>query len=103
MVARLKQKCHVHATQSFALSLGSLDDRVPAPTAGSFLLAEIMLKLGTCGFLRFSIPLFLQERGRSFCQPVSCRIAEGNEPDWLFEIFYTSLSSGALTLIHPKP
>ena len=31
---------------------------VEAPTAGSVLLAGIMLKLGTYGFLRFSMPLF---------------------------------------------
>ena len=31
---------------------------VEAPTAGSVLLAGIMLKLGTYGFLRFSLPLF---------------------------------------------
>ncbi|MDH3540439.1 MAG: NADH-quinone oxidoreductase subunit M [Acidimicrobiia bacterium] len=34
------------------------DAHVQAPTAGSVLLAGVMLKLGTYGFLRFNIPLF---------------------------------------------
>ena len=34
------------------------DAHVEAPTAGSVLLAGIMLKLGTFGFLRFAVPLF---------------------------------------------
>jgi NADH-quinone oxidoreductase subunit M len=34
------------------------DAHVEAPTAGSVILAGIMLKLGTYGFLRFALPLF---------------------------------------------
>jgi NADH-quinone oxidoreductase subunit M len=34
------------------------DAHVEAPTAGSVILAAIMLKMGTFGFLRFAIPLF---------------------------------------------
>ncbi|HXT47763.1 MAG TPA: NADH-quinone oxidoreductase subunit M [Gemmatimonadaceae bacterium] len=34
------------------------DAHVEAPTAGSVILASLMLKMGTYGFLRFAIPLF---------------------------------------------
>src|SRR5437870_6315306 len=34
------------------------DAHVEAPTAGSVLLAGILLKMGTYGFLRFALPLF---------------------------------------------
>jgi NADH-quinone oxidoreductase subunit M len=36
------------------------DAHVEAPTAGSVLLAGVMLKIGTYGFLRFAVPLFPQ-------------------------------------------
>src|SRR3990172_8937018 len=34
------------------------DAHVEAPTAGSVMLAAVLLKMGTYGFLRFSVPLF---------------------------------------------
>src|SRR5260370_32697388 len=36
------------------------DAHVEAPTAGSVLLAGILLKMGTYGFLRFAVPFFPQ-------------------------------------------
>src|SRR5207237_8587990 len=36
------------------------DAHVEAPTAGSVLLAAVMLKIGTYGFLRFALPFFPQ-------------------------------------------
>src|SRR6185503_16275593 len=34
------------------------DAHVEAPTAGSVLLASVLLKMGTYGFLRFAVPFF---------------------------------------------
>ena len=36
------------------------DAHVEAPTAGSVILAGVLLKMGTYGFLRFCLPLFPQ-------------------------------------------
>ena len=40
------------------------DAHTEAPTAGSVILAGVMLKMGTYGFLRFAIPLFPDSRDR---------------------------------------
>ena len=38
------------------------DAHVEAPTAGSVILAGVLLKMGTYGFLRFSLPFFPDAR-----------------------------------------
>ncbi|MCE3590483.1 NADH-quinone oxidoreductase subunit M, partial [Escherichia coli] len=40
------------------------DAHVQAPTAGSVILAGVLLKLGGYGFLRFSLPMFPQASGQ---------------------------------------
>ena len=45
------------------------DAHVEAPTAGSILLAGILLKMGTYGFLRFSLPM-LPEASHYFTMPI---------------------------------
>ena len=57
---------------------------VEAPTAGSVLLAGIMLKLGTYGFLRFSLPLF--PFASIYFTPLICSLS-------LIAIIYTSLTT----------
>ncbi len=49
------------------------DAHVEAPTAGSVLLAGILLKMGTYGFLRFNLPLFTEASIRAV--PVMCTLA----------------------------
>ncbi len=46
------------------------DAHVQAPTAGSVVLAAILLKMGGYGFLRFSLPMF--PVARIYCQPSYC-------------------------------
>ena len=42
------------------------DAHVQAPTAGSVILAGVLLKMGGYGFIRFSLPMF-PEASRSSC------------------------------------
>lgn len=57
---------------------------VEAPTAGSVILAGVLLKLGTYGFIRFSLPLF--PKASFFFTPLVYTIA-------LVGIVYTSLTA----------
>ena len=45
------------------------DAHVEAPTAGSVILAAIMLKLGAYGFIRFALPLF-PDAAHTFAAPI---------------------------------
>jgi NADH-quinone oxidoreductase subunit M len=40
------------------------DAHVEAPTAGSVILAGVLLKMGTYGFIKLGFPLFPRPRGR---------------------------------------
>ena len=46
------------------------DAHTEAPTGGSVLLAAVMLKIGTFGFLRYSIPLFPEAARDTFATPM---------------------------------
>ncbi|RPI01323.1 MAG: NADH-quinone oxidoreductase subunit M [Ignavibacteriae bacterium] len=49
------------------------DAHVEAPTAGSVILAGILLKMGTYGFIRFNLPLFAEASQRAI--PLMCTLA----------------------------
>ncbi|HVE78380.1 MAG TPA: NADH-quinone oxidoreductase subunit M, partial [Gemmatimonadaceae bacterium] len=51
------------------------DAHVEAPTAGSVVLAGVMLKMGTYGFLRFALPLFPQTAMSPTVRTVSLALA----------------------------
>ena len=44
------------------------DAHVQAPTAGSVILAGVLLKMGGYGFIRFSLPMFPEPRFAKFCK-----------------------------------
>jgi NADH-quinone oxidoreductase subunit M len=78
------------------------DAHVEAPTAGSVVLAGIMLKMGTFGFLRFSLPLFpgaaMNERVRSLIVILSVigivygALVAMVQPDFKKLVAYSSVS-----------
>jgi NADH-quinone oxidoreductase subunit M len=49
------------------------DAHVEAPTAGSVILAGVLLKMGTYGFIRFNLPLFAEASLRAM--PIMCLLA----------------------------
>jgi len=49
------------------------DAHVEAPTAGSVILAGVLLKMGTYGFIRFNLPLFAEAAQRAI--PLMCTLA----------------------------
>ncbi len=49
------------------------DAHVEAPTAGCVILAGVLLKMGTYGFIRFAMPLFPEAALRAV--PLDCRLA----------------------------
>ena len=64
------------------------DAHVEAPTAGSVILAGVLLKMGGYGFLRFSLPLFPE--ASQFFQPIIFFLS-------CVAIIYTSLVAFAQT------
>ncbi|HEX7128002.1 MAG TPA: NADH-quinone oxidoreductase subunit M [Thermodesulfobacteriota bacterium] len=76
------------------------DAHVEAPTAGSVILAGVLLKMGTYGFLRFAMPLF-PEAVEAFWWPVMVLSVVGIvygawvatvQPDWKKLVAYSSVS-----------
>ena len=58
------------------------DAHVEAPTAGSVILAGILLKMGGYGFLRFSLPMFPARQQRSRRWSSRCPSSPSSTPRW---------------------
>ena len=83
------------------------DAHTDAPTAGSVILAAVLLKMGTYGFLRFSLPI-LPEASRHFVPMIvilsSIGIVYGAlvalaQKDWKRLVAYSSVSHMALVML----
>jgi NADH-quinone oxidoreductase subunit M len=58
------------------------DAHVEAPTAGSVILAGVLLKMGGYGFLRFSMPMFPEASPSSRPSSSRCRSSPSSTPRW---------------------
>ena len=72
------------------------DAHYDAPTAGSVILAGVLLKMGTYGFMRFSLPIFPGRSQRSKGAPGddrACRSSASSTARWSRWLKRTSRSS----------
>ena len=83
------------------------DAHTDAPTAGSVILAAVLLKMGTYGFLRFSLPI-LPEASRYFVPMMVTLCAIGivygalvalAQKDWKRLVAYSSVSHMAMVML----
>jgi NADH-quinone oxidoreductase subunit M len=83
------------------------DAHTDAPTAGSVILAAVLLKMGTYGFLRFSLPI-LPDASRYFVKPVVVLCIIGivygalvalAQKDWKRLVAYSSVSHMAMVML----
>ena len=83
------------------------DAHTDAPTAGSVILAAVLLKMGTYGFVRFSLPI-LPEASRAFVPMIVALSAIGivygalvalAQKDWKRLVAYSSVSHMALVML----
>ncbi len=83
------------------------DAHTDAPTAGSVILAAVLLKMGTYGFIRFSLPI-LPEATRAFVPMVAALSIVGivygalvamAQTDWKRLVAYSSVSHMAMVML----
>jgi NADH-quinone oxidoreductase subunit M len=83
------------------------DAHTEAPTAGSVILAAVLLKMGTYGFIRFSLPI-LPEASRYFVPLVAGLSIVGiiygalvalAQTDWKRLVAYSSVSHMAMVML----
>jgi NADH-quinone oxidoreductase subunit M len=83
------------------------DAHTDAPTAGSVILAAVLLKMGTYGFLRFSLPI-LPDASRYFVKPIVVLCIIGivygalvalAQKDWKRLVAYSSVSHMAMVML----
>lgn len=83
------------------------DAHVEAPTAGSVILAGVLLKMGTYGFLRFVLPMFPDVIGRQVPWIMALAvigiiygaIVSAVQPDWKKLVAYSSVAHMGFVLL----